>query len=700
MQDIPFLSQLGFPSNAAGAVEVIWETSPEDTAQENETAYMASLIDYHKAPVSGQLGLDKAMETEWQKYVEFNAVVPCTKKEMTELTRAGHVCIPTKWVLTDKNEHLSGTPGYTPKWKARLVACGNFEQMNGEDIRADSPSAEQEGIVLICSWADPHFEGHPKGVPDAEIQQVPQILSALYSLADENGHHTGDPCPEDSSEAYSMQHATEHGDRLRASVLDLQGKLPTRGGWEESTRDELSQQAPAPHGDILRRIPTGDSAVGRLGDRSRYRAMPQHAQRSETVLGKQQDMLDPQDIDPENIDPEVSVTLDDNIPSEFQDSSEEDAEHDRIAQLMQRYIAFINEMQATRPDILRGFLGARQAWCLLFGFVAFCMTLLIWHPQTSPAEYGCIFEAVEVHAGFVGSYVGDQTVTWWCIFEIAAFLHSRSPGCKPDLQIVPPLLGPALLGCEVLFGISLFVYSYVESSLSASEDGILVGELYVVVTSASVLLFVSFMTHALRGHGRNIDTLQRQLRGFKVEHARSACCDLGHRSSSERLTCDRKVIQQCIAAWYSSLDSFELQVQTDVRLAIIDQLAYKAISYQRTVLLNTPYVWIRLDYAASHADDPIRQVIDMAQTFTYLLAILPLVDKVGIRLCYRWRARCCRLHLDFLLSLAVVIVGLSCYIACYAIQLYVFRQNDRGLLLSVISMLSWWTVAAILWRFI
>ena len=40
-------------------------------------------------------------------------------------------------------------------------------------------------------------------------------------------------------EAYSMQHATEHGDRLRASVLDLQGKLPTRGGWEESTRRSM-----------------------------------------------------------------------------------------------------------------------------------------------------------------------------------------------------------------------------------------------------------------------------------------------------------------------------------------------------------------------------------------------------------------------------------------------------------------------------
>ena len=288
----------------------------------------------------------------------------------------------------------------------------------------------------------------------------------------------------------------------------------------------------------------------------------------------------------------------------------------------------------------------------------------------------------------------------WCIFEIAAFLHSRSPGCKPDLQIVPPLLGPALLGCEVLFGIACFIYSYIESALSASEDGILVGELYVVVASAHVLLFVGFVTHALRGHGRNIDTLQRQLRGFKVEHARSACCELGHKSNSASLTCDRKVIHTCIAAWYSSLDSFELQVQTDVRLAIIDQLAYETITYQRIVLLSTPYVWLRLHYAASHADDPIRSVVDMAQTFTYLLAIFPLVDKVGIRLCYRWRARCGRIYLDFLRSLAVVIVGMSCYIACYAVQLYVFRQNDRGLLLSVISMLSWWTVAAMLWRFI
>ena len=57
--------------------------------------------------------------------------------------RTRFVCIPAELVLANKNKHLVGKPGYAPKWKARLVACGNFEQMDGEDVRDDSPTAEQ-----------------------------------------------------------------------------------------------------------------------------------------------------------------------------------------------------------------------------------------------------------------------------------------------------------------------------------------------------------------------------------------------------------------------------------------------------------------------------------------------------------------------------------------------------------------------------
>ena len=119
-----------------------------------DAAFLASLIDYHNEPIEVQLGLDQAMSAEWQNYTEFNAVVPCTDKEVLDLMKAGHVCVPAKWVLTDRNEHLRGTPEYTPKWKARLVACGNFEHIGHEEnIRADSPTAEPEGAALICSWA-------------------------------------------------------------------------------------------------------------------------------------------------------------------------------------------------------------------------------------------------------------------------------------------------------------------------------------------------------------------------------------------------------------------------------------------------------------------------------------------------------------------------------------------------------------------
>ena len=40
-------------------------------------------------------------------------------------------------------------------------------------------------------------------------------------------------------EAHSLQHAMEHGDRLRASVLEILGKLPERGQWEEVGRRSI-----------------------------------------------------------------------------------------------------------------------------------------------------------------------------------------------------------------------------------------------------------------------------------------------------------------------------------------------------------------------------------------------------------------------------------------------------------------------------
>ncbi|CAE7682997.1 unnamed protein product [Symbiodinium necroappetens] len=359
-----------------------------------------------------------------------------------------------------------------------------------------------------------------------------------------------------------------------------------------------------------------------------------------------------------------------------------------------------------------GFLGARQGWCLLFGFVAFCITLLLWHARKLVfLDIACIHQTDDARRAeaimSMGAFLNRSTSmlvlwdpTWvtrlWCIFEVAALLHSRSKADrKADLQIIPPLLGPALLGCEMLLCVQSVLYFYIESSVASSDEAIVAGERYIMLVGPLGLLF-GFVTHTWRGYARSIETLQKQLREFKVEHARSACCDRGHEENS--VICDREIILQCIAAWYNSLGSFESQVQTEVRMAVIDQLGYKVFTYQRALLMLTPHAWLRLEYVSSHAGDAIRQVADLAQMFTYLLAILPVVNKLGICLCYRLRARCCNPCLDFLLSMAVVIGNFTLFVACYAVQLYVFRQNEQGLLLSVTSMLSWCMVAVILWR--
>eukprot|EP00439_Symbiodinium_sp_Y106_P013958 s3455_g2.t1 len=292
--------------------------------------------------------------------------------------------------------------------------------------------------------------------------------------------------------------------------------------------------------------------------------------------------------------------------------------------------------------------------------------------------------------------------TWvtrlWCVFEIAAFLHSRNSGDKAVLQIIPPLLGPALLGGEILFGLACVAYAYMETSLASSDDLRFSAAFHVVYHLGLGILCFSFVAHALRGYARSVETLNEQLCEFKAAGTSSSCCDQGHGAESDTTVCDRAILFQCIAHWYGSLDKFESQVQSKVRAALIDQLANKAISYQRLLLLFTPYVWIRFEYTASYGGNHLRQIADLAQTFTYWMAVYPFMNKLLFRLCYRFRARCCRLHLDILLSAAVVITAFLYYITCYIIQLNVFQQNRHDLLLSMISLVSWLAVTAILWR--
>ena len=70
-------------------------------------------------------------------------------------------------------------------------------------------------------------------------------------------------------EAYSLQHAAEHGDRIRTALLEMQGKLPMSPHWEEvgavlCLSDHLTAQVPRQVEDEIvyrTRRPEGEEAT-------------------------------------------------------------------------------------------------------------------------------------------------------------------------------------------------------------------------------------------------------------------------------------------------------------------------------------------------------------------------------------------------------------------------------------------------------
>ncbi|CAL1129119.1 unnamed protein product [Cladocopium goreaui] len=122
----------------------------EETVQSGK---VAKTVDIRKVSPEIRALMMEARTAEWEKYKSFNAAIPIWGKELQNLLDEGHKVIPSKWVETDKHEHLKGAPEYSPKMKARLVICGNFEDVSREDVRCDAPTADAESHCLLASWA-------------------------------------------------------------------------------------------------------------------------------------------------------------------------------------------------------------------------------------------------------------------------------------------------------------------------------------------------------------------------------------------------------------------------------------------------------------------------------------------------------------------------------------------------------------------
>ena len=129
-------------------------------------------INYERASAEVKAGLDKSRAAEWGKYETFNAAVPVTGEEKERLVAEGHSIIPSKWVDTNKNEHKEGQVGYEPKYKSRLVSCGNYEDSSG--LRSDSPTSDSETHNVVAAFAACHGVSiHSADVTSAYFQAKP-----------------------------------------------------------------------------------------------------------------------------------------------------------------------------------------------------------------------------------------------------------------------------------------------------------------------------------------------------------------------------------------------------------------------------------------------------------------------------------------------------------------------------------------------
>ena len=145
------------PVSDAGYIAFMTErfakTAIAEEAAQGKKPKKLDIRDVDERTRDGILG---ARGDEWKKYQTWNAAVPIQGELLGKLLQEGHKPVPSQWVDVDKHEHLKGTEAYTPKFRSRLVSCGNFEDVDKSQLRCDSPTAEAETHCMIASYAACH----------------------------------------------------------------------------------------------------------------------------------------------------------------------------------------------------------------------------------------------------------------------------------------------------------------------------------------------------------------------------------------------------------------------------------------------------------------------------------------------------------------------------------------------------------------
>ena len=270
-------------------------------------------------------------------------------------------------------------------------------------------------------------------------------------------------------------------------------------------------------------------------------------------------------------------------------------------------IAFALFLMGCLPEWTLG--PFRCSWCSFSGMAAYFLTLFLCRRRVRAfVDIACINqkEPVKKLEGLISLgailkkskrllvlYDSTFTTRLWCLFELGGYLYSRgTPGpasAEPEIRICPPLLGPMLLGVQALLVLSLLLLHMGKALLQ-----------YQLVVLPCLALIATPLAHGMRAYWRGIDAMQQQVARFSFAKASCDCCTRGHPGGR---SCDRVILAKSITAWFGSIEAFEANVQTEVRMALVRQLTNEAFTYDRLVQAAVPLLWMQLDVSASHSGD-------------------------------------------------------------------------------------------------
>ena len=265
----------------------------------------------------------------------------------------------------------------------------------------------------------------------------------------------------------------------------------------------------------------------------------------------------------------------------------------------------------TLPGIDLGFQDANadpllfSTWSLCSGFLVAILVLILWQPRTavffdriciSKTDKKLKAEAIFSLAALLKKsdtmlILWDPTWTTrlWCLFELAAFLKCKTQ--RQALIVRPIVLGP----------VSIFIFFQVFAS-------------HIPVTTVPVeyeaqiglplgLAAGWFVVSWIRNYFRDLDIMKEQLLSISFDSTRSACCDANHVTScGERISCDRKLLKECVNIWFGSQKAFEDTVRSEVLEILNHDLTQQVFGTAWVLGVSSPGMLAFMDRFASLPD--------------------------------------------------------------------------------------------------